>query len=211
MWRACWDIIPHGVNLCSKGISSYVGSKRCGKDEHLMHLLFECPWVNSFWHLSGCDVGDRAFSSFWEALDWVWTQLAKDKAELFLVLCWQVWKAGNELVFDNAQAPPRLYISRAKDWLHEYQQAQSLRCSKSWCCPPYEVFKVNCDGAFDASRDKFGIGFLVQNWAGEFVVGGAKTMWVGGSVGYLPCRCPKVKAGAELLGPHLLPDYCSYV
>lgn len=151
-----------------------------------MHIFFECPWVVQFWNLSSCDFGDQAFPS---SLDWVWKQLGKDKAELFVVLCWQVWKARNELVFENSQAPPRLYISRVSDWLHEYQQAQvrnhsaspNSEESKSWCCPPQEILKINCGGAFDVARDKFGVGFVVRNWKGDFVVAGAKTLWVGSS------------------------------
>ena len=53
-WRACWDIIPHGVNLCKKGVSDYIFCNRCGKKENLRHLLFDCPWAKNFGLLRTC-------------------------------------------------------------------------------------------------------------------------------------------------------------
>ncbi|CAO2813896.1 unnamed protein product [Amaranthus hypochondriacus] len=43
------------------------------------------------------------------------------------------------------------------------------------------LLKVNFDGAFDASKDKFGLDFVVRAWNGKFVMGGSKTILVGSS------------------------------
>ena len=40
VWCACWNIIPHGANIRSKGVPDYIICRQCGRDEHLMHLLF---------------------------------------------------------------------------------------------------------------------------------------------------------------------------
>lgn len=49
LWRASWDIITHGVNLCRKGISDFLSCVRCGETENLSHVLYECPWAKEFW------------------------------------------------------------------------------------------------------------------------------------------------------------------
>lgn len=88
VWRACWDSIPHGLNLNSKGIPNFVGCKRCGPDEHLMHFLFECHWAKMLWDSSKLDLEGRRFPSFRDALDWVWLNLgvAKDRTLRYFVL-----------------------------------------------------------------------------------------------------------------------------
>ena len=52
VWCACWNIIPHGANIQSKGVPDYIICRRCGRDEHLMHLLFDYPWIIDFWKVS---------------------------------------------------------------------------------------------------------------------------------------------------------------
>lgn len=58
-------------------------------------------------------------------LDWAWASLGQFGAEKLAILCWQIWKVRNELVFDNVLIHPSLCVGRALDWLHEYQEAIS--------------------------------------------------------------------------------------
>lgn len=49
LWRASWDILPHGVNLKKKGIGNAISCKRCGLPEDNVHVLLNCSWAKSIW------------------------------------------------------------------------------------------------------------------------------------------------------------------
>ena len=98
-----------------------------------MHLLFECHWAKMLWDFSELDLEGRRFPSFRDVLDWVWLNSGVAKTKLFATLCWQVWKARNELVFENRQAPPLLYVRSASDWLKDYHHSLSMARSSGSC------------------------------------------------------------------------------
>lgn len=49
LWRASWDILPHGINLGIKGIESVGYCQRCGSQETNSHVLKDCSWVKQVW------------------------------------------------------------------------------------------------------------------------------------------------------------------
>ena len=63
-WHACWDIIPHGVNLSLKGIPNFVYCQRCGSMESLIHLLWDCPWVKDVWSAAKFSFSNLVFYLF---------------------------------------------------------------------------------------------------------------------------------------------------
>lgn len=108
--RTCWDIISHGVNLCKKGVSDFIQCHRCGKDENLRHLLFECPWSIKFWVTANVSYDYPLGSSFRDVVDWVWGRLGCKGVESFLTFCWSIWKARNKDIFNSIFDPPSLYV-----------------------------------------------------------------------------------------------------
>lgn len=70
-WHACWDIIPHGLNLFRKGIPNFVACPRCGGHESLLHLILECPWVQELWKVAKFSFPRIIWHFFRDLLDWV--------------------------------------------------------------------------------------------------------------------------------------------
>ncbi|CAO2822652.1 unnamed protein product [Amaranthus hypochondriacus] len=64
MWRVCWDIIPHGMNLARKGVSEFIHCKRCGGEESLLHVLRDCPWAKDAWAVGHIPFPSGAVASF---------------------------------------------------------------------------------------------------------------------------------------------------
>lgn len=77
-------------------------------------------------------------------MSWALSSLGHSGLHKFLILCWQIWKARNELVYNHLVIPPPLCVGHAWDWLSEYQQAMTLDFSPShnnrvdsrWSLPP---------------------------------------------------------------------------
>lgn len=49
LWRVMWDILPHGSNMCKKGIDNVGQCTRCGMLENNTHVLRECKWSKEVW------------------------------------------------------------------------------------------------------------------------------------------------------------------
>lgn len=49
LWRALWDILPHGSNLRKKGIDNAGKCCRCGMEESNNHVLRDCFWARKVW------------------------------------------------------------------------------------------------------------------------------------------------------------------
>lgn len=119
VWRACWDIIPHGVNISKNGIKDYLSCLRCGKDESLLHMLRDCSWVHDVWKVVDFSFPSLSFGSFRDVLDCVGASHGQASVERFVVICWNVWKARNEVIYERVSIPPSLCVGRAIYWLAE--------------------------------------------------------------------------------------------
>lgn len=183
-WRACWDIIPHGLNLCRKGISNFIACPRCGKDGSLFHII-KCPRALEVWQTVGFEFPSIVWHSFKDLLDWVWSAKGIKSAETFVVLCWQIWKARNDLIFNNNQSHPSLCAGKTGDWLQEYQRAlrfgfledKPKRAEARWQTPPEGSIKINCDASFSPEGDKHELGFIARDHQRVFIAAGARTVW----------------------------------
>ncbi|CAO2827042.1 unnamed protein product [Amaranthus hypochondriacus] len=131
-----------------------------------------------------------------DMIDLLWKSRGKSCVESFVTLGWQLWKARNEAIFEDSQAPSRLCVRKASDWLQEYQKAVELGWSSTssthrvdhWHRPPVDFIKVNVDGAFTIAEDKQGIGVVARDSTGSVVLAGSKTLWHEGSVEMVEAR-----------------------
>lgn len=91
LWRALWDILPHGVNLNKKGVSSVGFCARCGSIENNSHVLRDCDWAKEVWsYFSHSSSRVPPNVSFREWFGMMKEQGDKGMIELFNVLAWQI-------------------------------------------------------------------------------------------------------------------------
>lgn len=201
MWSRLWAIptAPKVRMFMWKVVKNWVACKqnlfrrKCGlnplcpicdtENESIEHTLFRCPWTKAVWFGSG--------KAFWvlenpitAADKWMddllCGNLAKETsgevvAEIFQ-LCWAIWKARNDCVFNGNTPNPEDTISRASKANVDYLQAtvvppKSYSVSRTsggrWVPPPPLVIKFNIDGAFSSSRSLAAFGIIARDCSGQ--------------------------------------------
>lgn len=189
MWRALWNILPHGSNLRRKGIPNVEKCKRCGLEEDNVHVLLLCSWANQVWaHVEGLPNSSQ-FSSF---RDWFGSMCLANHHEILEIVsvcAWQVWCARNELYFENSMLSPTSCFKRASDMLDEYKNANAAarhdtkcRAPSKWCAPEQDSVKLNVDAAVNVPENKIGLGIVARNSVGHVLLAASKTLWPFSSV-----------------------------
>lgn len=187
LWRAAWDILPHGANLRKKGIPNVENEglcKRCGALESGGNVLFFFPWAKQVWS-NGLGVLDISrFPNFRELLGFLTESKTKEEVELLCMCAWQIWCARNDFYFEKIIVSPELCYKRACDMLHEFRKAshdpiiRARREDVRWYPPDPGVIKINVDAAIKINEDRFGLGVVARDSDGCVVLAAAKTSWL---------------------------------
>ena len=133
IWKCLQNCIPvndlvhrrtgKGDNICTS----------CGDGiETLEHLFFECDYAKKIWKLSpiswdGLIDLQACFWRWWEGLLEA-TQRAngKEHIELTINILWQIWKARNKIIFDNAKVEEITVVRKAQQEWMEFKEAVEL-------------------------------------------------------------------------------------
>lgn len=128
LWRACWDIVPHNINLVRRRVIDDNRCGKCGEPENLLHVLRDCDWVKGIWsgvRKSWC-VEEAASFREWLAL--VCVKQKREELVAIALLVWRIWKARNESLFQDTHIePPDYCCSNAADLLRESQKECSTQ------------------------------------------------------------------------------------
>lgn len=184
LWRALWDILPHGSNLRKKGIEGVDKCQRCGSKEDNAHVLRDCSWARQVWAQMTNFNSFPPLISFREWFAGIISQRSTQEVELVGVYTWQIWSARNDLMFNKVYVTPELCFKRPADMLMEYRKANSSQSLESsnrdkarWIPPAAGFLKINVDAAVSSKDDKIGFGLVARNSAGEVIMTAAKSAW----------------------------------
>ncbi|XP_050238463.1 uncharacterized protein LOC126687955 [Mercurialis annua] len=148
-------------------------------------------WFESKFGLHSDQLPQDSLIEWWNALvnDLQQLRNAKEEFVLCIFLLWQIWKARNEVVFNRNHMPTSLIVSKAAMQNQEYIAALHKRSNLDgmsstrstvqtnppvWVPPPIGFHKVNFDGAIDMNLRTGAIGFVVSDFAGNFILAGAR-------------------------------------
>lgn len=101
------------------------------------------------------------------------------QARLCAVALWSIWKSRNQMLWEQIDTSPMLVASRAISLAEEWLNAQLPTSTTgrnppptdaSWSKPPHGYVKTNVDAGFDHQIGKVGLGWVIRNEAGEFLV-----------------------------------------
>ncbi|KAL0378748.1 UNVERIFIED_CONTAM: hypothetical protein Sradi_3180300 [Sesamum radiatum] len=102
-WRCVQNSLPTADNLLRKMIPSE-GCAACFADhENILHLLLHCSFARLVWAISGLPWGVVG-SAEHDVERWfkkVHSKLLREQRDLFLVLCWALWWARNQRIFEG--------------------------------------------------------------------------------------------------------------
>jgi ribonuclease HI len=92
----------------------------------------------------------------------------------FATIAWALWQRQNSFRVTHDRELPNIVFRRTTDFLQEYQEANARSLSSSthpiiqvrWSPPPYDMFKINFDGAMFVKQNSAGIGIIIRNHHG---------------------------------------------
>ena len=124
------------ANLKHKHLLDVATCELCGHgDEDCDHLFLFCPFAAQVWSKLGMDVQNCEVQTIW-TVPHPATIPARHFDSFLLLVCWNIWKHRNEVVFRNL--PPsheRLWCAckdEARDWSYRWRAAD-LPVNDSWC------------------------------------------------------------------------------
>ena len=182
MWRAATDCLPTKVMLRTKRVEVNILCPLCNSDpESTSHVLLHCSFAKSCWdRISGLP-GNNEGDSF---SDWVlnnfdsWDVAKRQKNAM---LCWSIWKARNELVWNQRGTEIVDVVESANMVLRQWQSAQDKQFDnflgfmtkedgeEHWSLPSENKSKVNTDAAIFQSSNCYSFAFVARNHAGDLI------------------------------------------
>nr|GMD23989.1 uncharacterized protein LOC109191080 [Ipomoea batatas] len=171
-------------NLRMKRVHCLVECQMClVKDESAMHLFTECNFSNAVWSMSGLPLITSGFNSFAQWVDLHILKLDVDKCGLLLMLCWKIWTARNDKIWNGKMASPSSLVEGTKcylaDWINIVNMgernnvAASTKPEQKWERPGQGYLKLNIDAAVRPNNGRMGFSWVLRDEYGLFVAAGS--------------------------------------
>ncbi|XP_028115033.1 uncharacterized protein LOC114312942 [Camellia sinensis] len=209
-WKACLNIIPTRDRLWQRRVPIELGCDYCDEAvETLMHCVKECDVAQQVWAASPLpfvtDIGVG-----YDFYHWV-VEVAKQVDEaglgLFFALCWGLWFARNQAIFNNVKRVAPVIVQTVCTYLQDFcqvrAQVQGLQVCPSpsrWRPPPVGVLKINFDAATFDALEAIGVGVIVREAHGTVLAAMSERLphWVDADCAEAFAAASAIAFGAEL-------------
>ncbi|XP_062099843.1 uncharacterized protein LOC133805695 [Humulus lupulus] len=155
LWRATVGCLPTSMQLHSRHVDVPLLCFVCNsRMESILHALVTCNFARGCWARAKVGVLAGPFTEFG---DWLEEVFSKGNFEITAearVLCWEMWKARNNLVWNQKRSSV------------EERQGDG---NEHWNLPRYEIIKVNVDAAIFAPEGNFGVGCVARDSEGHLI------------------------------------------
>uniref|UniRef100_A0A803QGE0 Reverse transcriptase domain-containing protein n=1 Tax=Cannabis sativa TaxID=3483 RepID=A0A803QGE0_CANSA len=182
LWRAVSNCLPTRKRLFDRKVPLDYSCPFClVSSETISHCLLNCDFAAGCWSRLGLGFDTRVWDSFKEWLQDLMGRVDEIKVAQAGTLCWAIWKARNELVWDQKNRYVEDVVQFALRSLDQWRKAQlnenypSLnpqffnKGDELWTKPVTNEIKLNVDAAIFDSSSRFGIGFVVRNSVAELL------------------------------------------
>ena len=144
MWCCALNNLPTRNNLRKRGLQGHTSCSKCGAEEIIKHILFQCETIVEVWDmcpwLAPLGSPSGSVSTFKESLQHSFARVnlppVGSSASLFPWICWGLWINRNLHTFENKQTPPPEILSRATALLREWEAAQPSSSDRSRTLSP---------------------------------------------------------------------------
>ncbi|KAL0653836.1 hypothetical protein Bca4012_096527 [Brassica carinata] len=173
-WKILKRALPVGERLMERHIDADPKCKRCGSNESITHLLFDCRFAQQVWQ----------FAPFTTVLDYrgivdlmaSWPALCSQRclppagiisSSLFPWILWTIWKARNRLVFEGVLATPEealtSAIKLAREWTINSKPDSTAPKNRAIPTPRCDAgtLTVRSDAAWNSNSNVAGIGWVI--------------------------------------------------
>ncbi|XP_059436785.1 uncharacterized protein LOC132169849 [Corylus avellana] len=159
LWRACHDILPTRVNMCSCKVIMDPSCPICMREfETVFHTLWQCP--------SASDVVEAMFSKH-------------DRLEFlqFVGIARRIWLRRNEVIHGRSFLNPNRIVQQATQAMEVFQTLMDRRkitaapaeqpTVHTWMASPHGWFKANWDARVDRRKGCVGFGIVIRDHLGQ--------------------------------------------
>ncbi|XP_050217465.1 uncharacterized protein LOC126668303 [Mercurialis annua] len=129
----------HLVNLAARRVTLDSRCRICHlNEETLMHTLIDYGIANDCWSVANLGMMLRGFSSFKEVLLHFFENDSTDNCNYMAMICWQLWKNRNSIVWKNFGMTTRSIVNLAGRKLYEWSSSRVnltvklLKQQKEW-------------------------------------------------------------------------------
>ncbi|XP_024158077.2 uncharacterized protein LOC112165700 [Rosa chinensis] len=187
IWTVFHRKLLTNMQRVRRGLTTCATCPLClSADESLIHLFRDCPRSSAIWR-SMLKPGTilNSFSLDWNG--WIAAQLHCHTkvhnniswCNLFVFVCWYIWKWRNKQIFDPAFTMPIYPLKVILDYADEWMGAQikakvtdmysySMLC---WLKPSENSYKLNIDGTRVSPSGKIGAGGVIRDHLGLWITG----------------------------------------
>lgn len=172
LWKAANEGLATGENLQRRGLQQVSRCRRCNALESTSHILFHCPFAKEVWELGPwSDIlsphpQDSLTSLMHESNRWKNLPPYGVSINLLPWICWSLWCARNQGLFQNKTSTPLQIFNSAINAAREWERSQPLIPipSQSLQTPtvlPQEAMisiRCNTDAAWDPRSSTAGLG-----------------------------------------------------
>ncbi len=179
MWRACKDILPTQTKLFDERcIHTFTCLWCCEEVETRDHVLWQCEFAQKVWKECPTRILVHYDESiiFTEFIVSCFKDLSSPAIEIVLTTAWSLWKARNDLQWDNKCSNVSeiclLKAGLALDFLESGQLLNENFCGGSLACPRWQFpgpnrYKLNVAYSLSPGNVQAGLGVLMRDSSGS--------------------------------------------
>lgn len=182
MWRALAQCLLTRTQLQFRRVQIQAFCPVCTEEsEIIFHSLVLCPFARQCWMLLNVqiDVDQNVDFGTWIMKTWSASN-ARLRAES-VVLCWTLWRARNDLVWNQKHSTVNKVVAAAKQYLTQWTIAKNRSYiiplqpladgdeAVSWVKPQPNKVKVSFDAAIFETREQIGFGIVARDSEGGLV------------------------------------------
>lgn len=124
VWRSLSYCLPTTVMLQQKGVSLPVVCPVCKvENETIEHIFLRCAQAVQCWQIVLPEF-QNAGGRLWQWWERILNHVDSDKRAEIATVCWSLWKARNEMVWNNRSTRIYVIIAQAKQYLEHWRYAQ---------------------------------------------------------------------------------------
>ncbi|XP_074324391.1 uncharacterized protein LOC141661307 [Apium graveolens] len=185
-----WRSIVEAKQLLLEGVRWRIGrgdSIQCNYPvcktaaETIMHCLVNCPVARQCWFVV---LPGKQWDDQMEFMNWVqmiFDSENKSKCAEVVMVCWTIWRARNDLVWNQKYTRINKIVAEAMQHLTQWNIAQSRVTLPSlqpigegdgvvvWVRPSTNVVKVSVDAAIFEDQNAFGFGLIARGSDGALI------------------------------------------
>lgn len=197
LWRACTDCLPTAEALWKKFVPCRLECIHNDADmESTLHIFAECGVARACFRVAKLNIQLEGFTlniqleGFTDFKEWFGhnlSSLCTEKQIMLAMLCWALWEARNQKIWNNINLTPRAIVEGARSLWTSWSEAQvqppkssqpSFDRQCKWKKPQSGWIKANVDASLKTSMNRMGFGCVLRDENGSFIAAKC-TPWKG--------------------------------